>query len=362
MIGLVDLDLQQSASTNSLIPNLEIMKLATYYRLEENVFCRLVGLDETEFSGYEKIYCFSESETIPKVPPAFLRAKNIIYGGTAFTNGIYQPFENQIIDYTLPRPAIYKDFLKQKYQEGVKTNIISHTLDDSYYRMYAGENKLPIPSILPRKRVYLYDKDFFYPDWKETIEEISSRNPSTILRIHPIICKTITQYFELRDQPKIARASEIILDTSIPLDDVGYMIRKYKNLFLADITTHSNIYITLGEDLASAYHYYHDLIYKLNLLYSFWSAGIEIKIKYIPPSIGIKNPIENLSLVIENWARGGWKQKHTINDKIPKKQRKKDDDTIEEKEKKSFLKLHPGAEYLFSQTYNDLKKGGYWHI
>ena len=362
MIGLIDFDLQVSNSTNALIPNLDIMKLATYYRAEENTFCRLVGLDETELTGYEKIYFFSEANNIPNVPSQFLRADNVIFGGTAFTKGIYIPFENQIIDFTLPRPAVYKDFLKQKYQEGIKTNVINHTLDDTYYRMYAGENQLPIPRILPRKRVYLYDRDFFYPNWKEIIEEISSRNPSTIIRLHPIICKTLTQYFELRDQPKIARTNEIILDINIPLKEVGYMLKKYKNLFLADITTNSNIYITLGGDFPSAYHYYNDLIYKLNLLYSFWSAGIEIKIKYIKPSIGINNPMENLSLIIETWARGTLKNKNTINKKIPKKHRKKDDDTTEEKEKLLLLKFHPTAKDLFDQTFEGLKKGGYWRV
>ena len=46
MIGLVDFDLQTSTSTSLLIPNLEIMKLATYYKKEENTFCRLIGLNK----------------------------------------------------------------------------------------------------------------------------------------------------------------------------------------------------------------------------------------------------------------------------------------------------------------------------
>ena len=362
MIGLVDWDLQTSSNTKTLIPNLEIMKLATYYRSEENIFCRLVELDETELSGYEKIYFFSEADDAPNIPQAFLRANNIVYGGTAFTKGVYIPFENEIIDFTLPRPTIYKDFLKKKYQEGVKTKVIEHALDDTYYRMYAGQNQLPIPKILQKKRVYLYDKEFFYPNWKEIIEEISNRRPSTIIRVHPIICKTISQYFDLREQAKIARTNEIILDINIPLTDVGYMLRKYKNLFLADITSNSNIYITLGGNYPSSYHYFNDLIYKLNLLYSFWSAGIEIKIKYEKPPIGVNNPLENLSLIIETWAHGALKNKNTINKKIPKKKRKKDDDTIEEKEKLLLLKFHPSAKDLFDQTFEGLKKGGYWRV
>lgn len=138
MIGLVDYDLQTTTSTQLLIPNLEIMKLATYYK-EQNVFCRLINLNETELSAYNKIYFFSEISTDIQVPPAFLRSSNVIFGGTAFTNGIYQPFENSIIDYTIAKPYIYKNFLKDKYDNGIKTKIIEHILDDSYYRIFLND-------------------------------------------------------------------------------------------------------------------------------------------------------------------------------------------------------------------------------
>ena len=90
-----------------------------------------------------------------------MRASNVIYGGTAFTNGVYIPFKNEIIDYTIPRASIYKQFLKEKDLLGINPKIINHILDDTYYRMYAGANRLPIPPILPSKRVFIYDKDFF---------------------------------------------------------------------------------------------------------------------------------------------------------------------------------------------------------
>ena len=115
MIGLVDLQLQSWDKPQLCPPNLEIMKLATYYQNEENKFCRLINLDETEFGGYEKIYIFSESKNFITVPEALRRAPNVIYGGTAFTNNKYVPFENKLIDYTIARPRIYTNFLKEKY-------------------------------------------------------------------------------------------------------------------------------------------------------------------------------------------------------------------------------------------------------
>ena len=137
------------------------MKLATYYTTEENKFCRLINLDETEFGGYEQIYVFSESKEFITVPDAFKRASNIIYGGSAFTNSKYIPFKNKLIDYTIAKPRIYANFLKEKYQAGLREIEITRLLDNSYYRWHAGKETLPLPAIKKRHRIYIYDIDFF---------------------------------------------------------------------------------------------------------------------------------------------------------------------------------------------------------
>lgn len=245
MIGLVDYDFYSSTSITRLVPNIEILKLATYYRTEKNIFCRLIDLDETELTGYDQIYFFSESEKPVQVPDSFKGANNVIFGGTAFTNN-YIPFENEIIDYTLPRTTIYKEILKKKYQDGIKSKIIMHTLDDSYYRMFAGKNKLPIPPIHLKKRIFIFDKDIFQEGWEDIFNTIAERGPSNILTIHPARCKTLTQYFTFRNNNKIGRANEVILELDIPLSEVYYMLKHYKNKFLADVSESSNVFITLG--------------------------------------------------------------------------------------------------------------------
>lgn len=361
MIGLIDYDLQTSKSETRLLPNLEIMKLATYYRFEENKFCRLIALDETELASYSVIYVFSEQEIMPVLPPHFYGKPNLIFGGSAFTNGAYIPFENQIIDYTIPKPLIYREFLLQKYNDGVKSKIISRVIDDSFYRMYAGDNRLPIPPIRKNKRIFLYDKEFFYPDWEEIVAEIVARRPSSIIRIHPIVCRTLSQFFSLRQQLKISRENNIILDLNIPLKDVDYMMNKYKKLFLADITPTSKIYLPIGGTFNSVNQYYKDIIYKLNLLYSFWCKNIPIKLKYSPPKIGITDPLETISKRIETWANGATHLDKTILEKIPKPKRKNElhQAQIEINE---LLTMYPFAKDLFSQNYAILSKGGFWKL
>lgn len=199
-------------------------------------------------------------------------------------------------------------------------------MDDSYYRNYAGNNKLPIPPILLHKRIILYDKDFFYPDWEETIQSISERNISSIIRIHPIICKKIKEFFSIRSYPKIARANHVILDLDIPLNEIQYLLKYYGKLLLADISFNSNVYITLGGNFKYSKQYYDDFIYKMNLLYSFWVGNIPIKIKYMYPQFGYNNPIEHISLLIEKWANTNSKMLRTIEDRLPKTKRQIEND------------------------------------
>ena len=359
MIGLVDYNLQVSNSVHLAPPNLEIMKLAAYYKTEKNQFCRLVDLEEQELDSYDKIFFFSEDNIDVSIPPAFQRISNIEYGGTNFTNGEYVPFEDSIIDFTLPRTDIYKSFLKDKYNDGIKTSIISQFLDNSYYRMMAGKEKLPIPPMNRRKKIYIYDKNIFCDGWEEIFSEIVARGPSSITCIHPIICTTLSQYFKIRSYEKMSRTNNYILDLDIPLKETHYMLKNYKHLFLADVMKTSNVAIGLGGSFSSNFQYYKDLIYKLNLLYSFWSQGINIKIYYIKPKIGFSDPIANLSQRIVNWSYDG-KEKKSINERIVFKSKKEKSEA--HKERDLILKFYPNAKDLFDQTYTSISERGVWRI
>ena len=332
------------------------MKLATYYKKEENKFCRLVNVNETNFDGYEQLYVFSEQNE-PQVPSNLYAAENIIFGGTGFTNRKYIPFENSIIDYTLPKINIYSQFLKEKYNSGTKLKIINHLLDDTYYRHYAGENELPLPPIIPRKRLILYDRDFFSPGWEKLAQIATERHASSIMTIHPIYCKRLSEYFALRRYNKIARSNVIILDIDIPLEDVNYMLNKYTSYFLGDITTTSSVYLEIGGTFKTDLQQYKDLIYKLNLLYSFWSKSIPIKLKYNPPLLGVNNGIQNLLIAIDEWSRSALTNR-TINDKIVQKKKV----SVEQSERDMLLKFHPSAATLFDQSYDAISTRRRWNL
>jgi len=361
MIGLVDFDLQQSTSTSLLVPNLEIMKLATYYQNDKNTFCRLIDLNETELSSYEKIYFFSETSEDIRIPEQFLRAHNVIYGGTAFTKGVYIPFKDDLIDFTIARPNIYKEFLKNKYQDGIKAKVISHVLDDAYYRMYAGDQRLPIPPIRRTKRIFIYDRDFLHGDWQEIIQQISERKPSSIVPIHPILCHTVTDFLKLRAEPKISRNSTIILDLNIPLDEIHYLLKKYKKIFLAEITPSSSICLSLGGSFNSSFQYFKDFIYKMNLLYSLWCHDIPIKLIYIKPELGYIDALSDLSQFTVNWTNSPTHNNKTLYDRMHFRAPKQTIENIKQ-QYELLLKFHPQSKILFLQNYDELKQRGYWRL
>ena len=359
MIGLVDLQLQSWPKPQLCPPNLEIMKLATYYQREENKFCRLINLDETELSSYDKIYVFSESKEFTNVPEAFRRATNVIFGGTAFTNDKYIPFENKLIDFTLARPRIYTNFLKDKYMAGLKEKEIEKLLDNSYYRWHAGAEVLPLPAIKKRHRIYIYDNDFFQEGWRKVVDRIIDRQPSSINFIHPAHYKKISDFLEVRESTLIARGNDAYLDLNIPLKETPILMKHYKNRLLAVINKTAQVYISLGGSYHYQSDYIRDVVYKLNLLYVFWSCNIPIKVKYEEPSFGCYNPVIDISKLIATWSQGETCNYKSIMDRIPR-DKKLTEVRPEREQLRIILDRYPTFETLFRQTKETVKKGGLW--
>ena len=340
-------------------PNLEIMKLAEYYKREENKFCRLINLDETELSGYEKIYVFSENDNCISLPEAIRRAPNVILGGSAFTNRIYVPFEDELIDYTLPRTNIYAQLLKDKYAAGESEIVIGHILDDTYYRRFAGKAELPIPPIKKKKRVYIYDRDFFQEGWETIVNNIASHKPSSINFIHPAHFRRLTDFFNARENEIIAKSNDVYLDINIPLKETNYMMRKYKTRLRSLILPSSAIYLSLGGSYNYLIEYYKNYIYKLNLLYEFWANGIPIKIKYEIPTIGCYDPIRELSEFTALWTRSSKNTTQTIWERLPKTTELENIKMAKEQLKK-FTERFPQQSILFKQNQTMLQNRGRW--
>lgn len=354
MIGFYDLDLFQNPLGS---PNIEIMKLASYYQKEERQFCRLILPGETDLDGYEKIYVFSENDEHDRVPLEIRKLNNVIYGGSSFTKGVYVPFENKLIDYSLPSAQIYKNYLSKMLEEGMSYKKINSFLDTCYYRMYAGENKLPIPKIIKNHKIIIYDRKIFYDDWEGIMDTLAKRNPSTILTIHPIYCNTLTQFFSLKKYIKFSPRNKLILNLDIPFSEFNALFNRYELKFKANIGMSTAVMLPIGGTFVTKFQYYENYDYIMNLLFSFWAHNIPIKLYYEKPILGTDNPIEELTKLTVNWAmlNTSLKKTETLSERITQK-------TINEYQKNELLKYNMNWKKLFNQSYEKLSNQGYWLV
>lgn len=106
------------------------------------------------------------------------------------------------------------------------------------------------------------------------------------------------------------------------------MLKKYANKFLAEVPASASVYLTLGNSFPTSFQYYKDFVYKLNLLFSFWSKGINIKLKYQEPVDGYSDPLQMLSKLAVTWANGATRDTQTLHDRITIRPIKKTIDEI----------------------------------
>lgn len=345
MIGIYD------GSLSSLgIPNVEAMKIAEYYRVEKKQFSRLILPSEGEdLSAYDKVYFCSDFEC--EVPPVFRRAKNVEYVGYAFSEEKYIALENELMDFTLPRATLYKAYLREKFQNGEKAKSINSFLDNIYYRAYNGKEVMPIPAGLSRKKIYVSDKDFFYPGWRENLTKLEARHPSGIYFLHPIVCKTMEQFLELRSFTSVSRANDVILDFDFSFSSLDGFLKDNERKFLAEITKTSNVFIPFGarENVKyTIFSFSRELIDRLNILYGFWAHSIPIKLYYIKPKLGEVNRLEGL-----------FEKAKTFSIRFDKDLESRMKGKVKE-EYQEFIKLFPKKHNLFIQTYENISRRGMW--
>ena len=186
-----------------------------------------------------------------------------------------------------------------------------------------------------------------------------NRHPSSINFIHPAHYKKISDFLEVRENSLIAKGNDAYLDLQIPLKETPILMKHYKNRLLAVINQSSQIYLSLGGSFHYKTDYLKDIIYKLNLLYVFWSCNIPLKIKYEEPSLGCYNPIPDISKLISTWSQGETCNYKSIIDRIPK-DKKLTEIRPEREQLKIILDRYPNSETLFRQTTETAKQGGFW--
>lgn len=147
-IGLFDQDLVLG---HRVPPNLELMKIASYYK-EHRDLTRLIE-SAKEYEQFSRIYL--RKEVVDRNFPNRLIAKanvNIDFGGYAFTRGIYVPMDDKY-ERCLPDISLYDRFIKNhKVKSDYKTILKSSLIRLSTTRDFK-------KFITNEKRFVYYDKD-----------------------------------------------------------------------------------------------------------------------------------------------------------------------------------------------------------
>ena len=352
IIGLLDYDLM---SGNLQIPNVEIMKLSVFYKEEEKRFCRLLSLQETDLSQYSKIFFFSEKGGC-EIPDIYKKTKGVIYGGSAFTKEEYKPFENELIDFTIQNPYLYKSYLREKFIKEGNFKQINHFLDDTYHRFFAKDKKLIVPPMVKNKKLFVFDRITFEDKWKEVFSEILKRSPSSISCIHPVWINDIDSLLYLKREAKFSAENELLLDFSLDSGNLMSFFNKNKPYLLEGLYNCRSVYLPLGFQCKSKTQYYNNLACSLNILYAFWCIGIPIKFKK-NKEISYSNSLNDFLLFIEKWSNVNTelKKKTSLISKIKKRKDLK-------AQYEDFLKYHPRKKNLFELTYNELEVRKFWKV
>lgn len=163
----------------------------------------------------------------------------------------------------------------------------------------------------------------------------------------------------MRENSLIARGNDAYLDLNIPLNETSILMKHYKNRLLAVINPSAQVYLSLGGSFHYRIDYYKNFIYKLNLLYVFWSCGIPMKIKYEEPTIGCFDPISDISKLVATWTQGDTHKYKTILDRIPK-DKSLSEIRPEREQVELLIEKYPSQKELFYKTKATIQQGGFW--
>lgn len=350
MIGIVDYDFV--ITKTSKLPSLGAMKMASYLKKQQPQL--LLAL--TQIKLCEQVYFFSE-QSLDNIPLEVITSENLTAYGQAFSEEL-----PRLVQHMTPNTDIYKTFIQEELAaERMSVNKGLDILDSSYYLSHIGDEILPLPAVSPRKKFYLYDKDFLaYPQCWEILDKITERKPSTIYTVEPLQCHTLKQFFFLREEyEKVSRSNKVILDFFVPLHQFGTYFSKYKLKLLGEITKTTPVYVYIGKPYgAQAFgeiFYIRNLVYSLNLLFSYYSRNIPIKVELYEPPVGYHNPYQEIFEGVREWANNP-KWERTLRESLERTNKRKE-------QLKLLVEKHSIINQFLDNSKESVKsKRGIWSI
>lgn len=356
MIGLLDYDILQGRVFLPY-PNLELMKLSAHYR-EKGIQHELVT-NVNMVDSYERVIMRSDLP-IAKINKNLVNNPHIELTGLSVSGGTYKSLEPHELEYEVPNVELYKAYLRTKLAEKPKkTSEIGHFLDDSYYRMYAEEEKLIMPHVKRNKDVIIYDEDVFYGDLSDVLQSLANRNCRKIIFKNPVLCHSFDDFLMVISNKKVLGATKFILDFNISEQNAAKLIYSYRNKLKEFIYYATDISMYLGKNYKNNYYgqdfFIKDLKSKLNILYYFWSESIPLKLVLWNRTNPLDNMYDSLLVAISN---GIYKMINhrdlTLRACLTQKPIQ---DSLN-----NILFFHPSLKNLLNQSYNNLSQNQCWRL
>ena len=231
MIGLIDCDMIHRG--NKFFPNLDLMKLYSYYKTKN--FPKLLRPSD-DVNDYEKIFLWKDIKE-SEIEDKFWEHPNIITGGLYFTNGIYKPFSNIDIENSSPSYRLYNEFfrlrLNNQISKRLNSNILQY-LSAGFIRINT-PGKLQTNQLKKDGNLYVYDTDIFDRKYIDILEDFSNY-VKNIYFCYSLFAKTRTDFDIIMNSNFYVGSnneksnSRLIIDFKIPINGWLVFLKEYKDL------------------------------------------------------------------------------------------------------------------------------------
>lgn len=225
MIGLVDCDL--ISGKKPVLPNLEIMKLYSYYK-KQHALPELLITSEN-ITSCQEIYVRKDwnDSFIPHKCSRFDGTKNI--GGYAITGGIYRPLDPKI-ERATPNPNVYIQYFAREKVTFDEINNFKRFQRSTFLRLH-GIDHFPIQIVVSGAPVFIYDKILFQDGWQEKIDAILAREPSALCYPHNLTIPSMDIFEEVATRSMFRGSRELgecmIFNFMQTPTEIRKMIRDY---------------------------------------------------------------------------------------------------------------------------------------
>lgn len=239
MIGLVDAEIIQDPVI--FIPNLEIMKLYSYYKAKGE-YVKLLN-SPSEVANFSELFLRQEKEK-SWLEDEYWNHPNLHLGGLYFTGGKYKPFSNPEIEDAVPTYRVYNDYLKYRLNDVRRkrhTARIISAMNSGFVRIHNGR-EVQFNQARPGNELFIYDNDINIQQDLDILKELNVPKLKKILYVFPLRVRSREELELVIENNLFSGQSEdysiqqLELDWYMSPEEFESFTKKYYDYFLSKPT------------------------------------------------------------------------------------------------------------------------------